>query len=446
MGEIVLIITLMIIIVSFCIKRECCIYIAMFFYLILPDYCALNLGNNLPTLTAPRCILILLTLLTVLKAKKFNIRHLKNSKVTKYFFIFILGETIVFAAHTNISQHVKEYFGIILENIIFIIMFINMIDTEEKIEKFVKMLVYLAGIVSIFSLIEPFTGINIAEYLDTGANESMLSVQYERLNIKRATFSLGHPICLAVFLGMLLPLIMYYIDKEGKFIYKLIFILAIASIVLTISRGPIAIIFAILLVYFIRMKKSEIKKYLLIISFSIILVILLCLLSNKLYETLSGTLESILKEIGLEVTTSESFGTNTNGAESRLNQWTALPNILDKYPLCGGGSYYIFRNDVIYERASGGTAILESIDCEYLSILINKGIIGFLGNIALYIGILKLLFSKPKNKLLNFLIFSFVGALICYITVCQLTTYKIFWTIIGIIIVEKSILNSKKEG
>ena len=444
MGEVILFSTIIFLLIIFFYKREKYIYVLMFFYLILPEYCAISIGSNLPTLTASRCLLILFILTTIIEKKKLKINILKETNSYKYFMLFFICETIVFLKHINITEHIKEYLGIILENFIFLLLLISHVDTKEKIDKFIKMLIFLATIVGIFSIFEVISGINLSSYLNTGANTSIMNIAYERLNIIRATFSLGHPICLAIFMGMLLPIVIYKINTSNKRHLKITLILTLLVIFLTISRGPIIIITVFLAYMFVFMSTKEKNKYLVLIFFSIMILILCLLISSNISDIFFGTVKSIFKEIGFEVNV-DNFGGNTNGTDSRLRQWTALPKIIKQYPLCGGGSYYIFRNQVSYIRANGEISYLRSIDCEYLSLLINKGIIGFLGTIAFYIGILNISLKNPKSNLLKYLSYSYCIALASYITVCQLTTFKMFWTIIALIIIEKSLILRKEN-
>lgn len=444
MGKVILFLVIIFLSILFFYKKNSYVYALMFFYLILPEYCALSIGNNLPTLTASRCLLILFIITTIIEKKNLKINVLKRTNSYKYFIIFFICETIVFLKHVNVTEHVKEYLGILLENFIFLLLLVTYIDSREKVEKFIKMLVFLATIVGIFSIFEVISGINISNFLNTGVNTSIINVAYERLNINRATFSLGHPICLAIFMGMLLPIIIYRINIFNERYLKFVLIIVLLTIFLTISRGPIIIIALFLMYMFLLMNSKEKNKYIVIIFFSILILIVGILANENISNIFLGTIKSIFREIGFEIEV-DNFGGNTNGTDSRLRQWTALPEVLKKYPLCGGGSYFIFRNQVPYTRANGAIAYLRSIDCEYLSLLINKGILGFIGIMFFYLGILNISIKKPKSSLLKYLSYSYCIALACYVTVCQLTTFKMFWTIISLIIIEKSLILRKEN-
>lgn len=446
MGEIFLFSVIILLILIYFIDKKKYIYCLMFFYLILPDYCAISLGTMLPTLTASRCLLILLLITTIVSQKgKISLKAIIDAKISGALMFFIMTETIVFLAHINISEHIKEYFGFVLEIVMFLILYTNNIKNSEENENMIKTMATLATIVSIFSILETITGINFAEFLDTKVNSGIISVNYTRLNLRRATFSLGHPISLAVYMGMLVPIVMYCIKKYKDKKYTYILILSIITIILTISRGPIFIVFLFLTIIFINMNKQEKNRYAKLIIITIIITILLCLLSDKVYNTLAGTFGAVFKELGFAIEISDDFGANENGTASRFEQWTALPNVLRKNLFCGGGQSYIMRENVSYKRADGRISNLYSLDCEYLAVLINKGIIGFLGLVIFYMTIFKRLLVKNKSsKLIKYLLYSFTIALTCYLSVCQLTTNKMFWTIIALIIVEKSNINRKE--
>lgn len=444
MGLYFLIVALVILIFIYLFKRDSYIYGVLFFYLILPDYCAISLGESLPTLTASRCILILLLITTCISKKNISFKLINKSGFFRYLAMLFLTETCVFFAHLDVIEHIKDYLGFIVENILFLVLFANNVDSGIKVEKVIDLLCMMTAIISVAAIIETTTGINIAEYFSTGANDSIMMVNYERLNVRRATFSLGHPICLAVYMGMLVPLIMYKIKNNSNIKYKLYFVLTLITIILTVSRGPIFIVLLYVMFYFCIMRKAERRKYELLIFFGIFAIIIVCLISDKVWNTIYGTFGSILKEFGVNIQL-ENFGANASGTDSRVAQWTAAPKVLEEKFLFGGGDQYIFREKVSYTRPNGDTAYLRSIDCEYLAVIIDKGIIGFIGYCIFYFGILKKLLFTTKSDRLKYFLYSYGIALLCYVTVCQLTTIKMFWCIIALIFVERGLLYIERE-
>ena len=436
MGTIVFIILILFFIYMFFRKNESVLYIFIFLYPILPEYFAISLGERLPLLTASRCLAILLIFFTLLKNKKISFKYLKDTKFSRVLWVFFIAETVNFIAHNNISENLKEYLGVILENILLVIILVMNIDTEEKKEKCIKAIVFSGGVVFLLSIIEPFLNINLAEFLDTGASDTLLKVTYQRMSLKRATFSFGHPISLAVYSIMIIPLVMYCIDKYNKWIYKIIFMLGICTVLFTISRGQILICALLLITMFLGMKKDERKKYFLLIVLSIIAIIMVCILNKNLMNSFLNIIYSVLNTFGLNFKI-ENFGDNEN-ALGRFDQLSMLPQVLDKYLLFGGGEGYIKRNLVYVYSLSGDVYRAVSIDCEYISTLIGKGLLGLFSHIYLYYSIIRAYIKQNiKSKLSKALFYSFLGAFLSYFTVNQLTTNRIFWLLFCFVIIEK---------
>ena len=445
MASILLIAVIVVSIVIFIKNNDNFIYFFVFFYPILPEYFALKLGNSLPLLTASRCLIILMFLFTLVRTKKISFRYIKATKFSRVLIVYFIFSTINFLVHNNNLENLKQYFGVILENIILVVILVMNINTQEKKEKCVKAMVFSAGLVFILSIVEPFTGINLAEFLDTGVSKEVLQAKYERMNMFRATFSFGHPICLAVYAIMILPIVMYCIDKYNKIIYKIIFLLNILCILLTISRGQILITALLLIVMFIFMKKEERRKYYLLLFSSFCLLILGCILSEQLFNSIINIIYSALNAIGFNFNIVD-FGTNEN-AMGRFDQLTMLPQVLDKYFFFGGGENYIKNNLVYVYSATGEVYRAVSIDCEYISILIGKGVIGLVYNLYLYFSILKCsIKSKVRSKLSKALFYSFLGAFMSYFTVNQLTTNRIFWLLLCFVIVESYQSKNRREN
>lgn len=435
MASALLIILIVIGILVFIKNNDNFLYFFVFFYPILPEYFALKMGDSLPLLTASRCLILMMFFFTLLRTKKINFKYIKETKFSRVLIVYFIFSTINFLVHSDNPENLKEYFGIILENIILVFIVVMNINTEEKKEKCIKTIVFSAGMVFLLSAIEPFTGVNIAEFLDTGASETVLQAKYERMNMYRATFSFGHPICLAVYTIMILPIVMYCIDKYNKIIYKLIFLLNILCILLTISRGQILIAALLLVVMFIFMKKEERRKYYLLLFSSFCVLIFGCIVSEEVLNNFMNIIYSVLNAIGFNFNIVD-FGTNEN-AMGRFDQLTMLPQVLDKYFFFGGGQNYIKNNLVYVYSATGEVYRAVSIDCEYISILIGKGVVGLFYNLYLYFSILKCTIqSKVNSKLSKVLFYSFLGAFMSYFTVNQLTTNRIFWLLLCFVIVE----------
>lgn len=435
-------------------KKENFIYVFMFLYPILPEYFAININPSLPLLTAARCLFVLLIIFTIIN--KFKFKELKNEKNklkyikehlinlkslidTKFIIALIVlfvGETINFISHHNIRNNYKEYFKIIVENILAVIVLLMNIDTREKKEKCIKILVIAAGVVFTFSIIESIFGINLAEFLDTGASNTVLKVTYYRLEKRRATLSFGHPIALSLYVVMILPFIVYCVEKYEKWLYKAIYVLGIWTLLFTMTRGQIIIGGALIITMFFFLQKKHRKQYVIL---TVLAVISACIINYKIIYVFLNIIYSVLNMFGCNFKV-ENWGENQNGFD-RFDQMSMISEVTKDTPatqsIVGGGESYIERNVVQVTRANGTQYQAVSIDNQYLELFINKGIIGLICNAFVYLFLIFMFVkTKVKTDLSKTLLLSTIVTLISYFTTCQLTTNRFFGILVCLIILE----------
>ena len=450
MATILLFMIIFIALILLIIKKEYLLYYFVFLYPILPEYLAISISSSLPLFTASRILLIILMVATFSRGKvKIKKNIFKEKYFGKAFLFYICCETVVAIAHISEMASIKTYISVILENVIFYYVLLIHINSKRKFEGCMKALLCGAALVFTMGMLEPITKVNLAAtFLDTGSRETLLMSSYVRYDSVRAVFSFGHAIALGVYCIALLPLIMYKINQTKKIQFYLLYLLGIICLIMTMSRGVIAIFGVLFGISLFKLNRNERMGYWKILGVGIISGFLLIVLSPEMFSVAQETVFATLNAFGGKFTVSDSGG-NDYAVLSRFSQFSMLPQVLKKYPLFGGGTGYIFNND-IFVYAGSRRFIAESIDMEYLSMLINRGIVGFLGGTGLYITLLKLSHRMSKiykDRLCNAFFYSFLSIILAYFTVAQLTTGRILWMLIVLFISYRRIfLNDSKRG
>lgn len=245
------------------------LWIFFAFYIILPDYFAIEITPSFPLLTASRFILLLLIIKCIINMKI-------SLHIDKYFFAYatILIAVNLFHLLTNSGDAAKAIISVLFEQILMYIVLRNLITSKSALINGLNLIVKTSGVVSILAILEATTSINVFYFLET-TNREMLQASYERLGLLRAEASFGHPVYFAVYLVCVLPLTLYFFEKENKKIYALIAILNIIALFCSGSRGGLVAL-AVIVIISIFLKRNKIKlqyiKYLIAIT-PIILII-----------------------------------------------------------------------------------------------------------------------------------------------------------------------------
>ena len=196
---------------------------------------------------------------------------------------------------------------------------------NEDIKKFFKLLVIIAVINSVYALFQMYTNFGfILTYLDNGR--------------KMASGMCGNPNFFGSLIVTVISIITcnFLIDKE-KLNYKkiLLLILLFVSLINSESTGPILtyIIFLILLIIFIYIKKYRvIKKILILITILIVSYLTLIIMNNTF----------IVNEEGIKVNKNETSissitETMDSGGNGRLKIWENTLDIIKDNPIIGVG-------------------------------------------------------------------------------------------------------------
>lgn len=413
-------------------NRNLLLYYFVFLYPILPEYLSISFSRALPLFTASRMLLLIMVLSLFFKRKvKLKIFRKKTFGIALLF--FIVCETLVFLAHIGDGESVKAFVGILLENIIFLIVMVNLIDSKRKFEVCLKTLLMAAGFVFVMGILESITQYNLAlTFLNTGMRDDYLISNYERFNSVRAAFTFGHALALAVYCVALLPFVMYKINTTKKAIYYILFELGLGCLLLTMSRSIILIYAVIFIISLVQLNKQTRKGYWKILGTTVVLGFVIVIAVPSLFAILRDTVLGTLNTLGAHFSVS-SAGLNEEAMLSRFAQLTLISQVASDHLLFGIGNGSL-KSAGLRVILSDRSFKARSIDIEYLSLFIRGGIVGLLGGVTLYLGLLKTIWrrkKRDKNPLVKAFFLSFICILLSYFAVAQLTTTNILWLLIA---------------
>lgn len=369
------------------------------FYLILPEYFAIELSSSFPLLTVSR--ILILSLFLVLFYQKYVSLQLYPPFVV--YVVIIMGVNLVHL--TDTMESVKAIISIIIEQLFLFILLNSLISSIEEIKKGLDIVVKVSGVICIAAIFEVLTGFQMFHLLNT-VNREMLQSSYERLGFLRAGSAFGHPVYFAVYCICILPFSLYFYENTNKKMYLVIAVLNIIGMFCSGSRGAI-VAFAILCLSMIVLKKfSVIITYIRKILFLFPCFIAICLFVPQVTEKVFGLIKSILAAFGAEYVV-EGFGQNATGMQSRMMQFTGLRWLKEHGALVFGfGPKSHTRGLISYiNPVSGNWNVSTTIDIGYLGYIFHYGIIGLMGYLIFYFFLFRKCLEKSnemqKDNLFN---------------------------------------------
>lgn len=428
-------------------KNKLSFFAVIFFalYMVLPEYFALELSSSLPLITGSRILLILLLIYYVAKNDwKIHFKIFYNDGCKKYFviyFVCMIITNLYYALSTK--EAIKELFIIILEELVVLWLIVKIVNTREKMDKVLKIIAISSAITAIISIIGTITGNNLFYYLNT-VSRKMLMASFYRLGFIRAEAGFGHAVYYALYCIMMIPICMYLLEKEkNNCIYIICFALNIIGLVLANSRGPL-LIFACMSIYmFCRKKTSLIQKYIPMLFLSIILIIFLFLTNDKIENFVKNIFISLTNVFKTNVVSIEDYGGNDgNGIDSRLNQYSMVQYAMKKNFLFGlGANAHIRGVQMWYNTYTERWQLTNTYDVGYFLIICTYGIIGLLGNLVLYYGIIINTFKSKfkRDSIIEMFKYIFIIYFLGLFAVTGIN--NVFWIILSLFIAYLNILN-----
>lgn len=417
--------------------KDYILYAFVMFYPIMPEYFALDLGSSIPLLTMSRILIGILTVyafVTKQLSSKIRIRLSgAEGKLTRYLILFFMVEVLVALPHFSASDSLKEMILSLLEKGWVLYLLNQLINTEKKLHNCVKYMTIASVIVCLGGLMETVTGSNPFYMLATASRELTMA-NYTRLGVTRAEATLGHPISFSVYLLLIIPFVMYYCDKKNNKKMWVLLLLTVVALFATISRASI-LVFLVMFLWMMKEKRAKIRaryrSMLLLLGYAAVVAVIL---APNILELVGQILMSLMNVLGASFEL-DSFGRNATGVASRLWQVQLVTYTLETFPLFGGGANYIYNHDVLISNGSR-YVVATSIDNEYLLTLIDKGLLGLIAKLVLYIGLLVMAWKhRSRDQLGQAFAYAFGMYFISIIAVCELTSAKMLWIVIALFMV-----------
>ncbi len=430
--------------------RDIVLSLFFIFYLIMPEYFALEISTTFPLITVSRCILILLLLCTIFKN---NIRL--NIPSCMIVFLILICIVDLYHLSDNPTQSIKSLFSLLVEQFLLFIALYNLIRTKEMVIKSLKLLVLTSGVMSALGCFETISGINLFYYLNTITRDT-LQASYMRMGVMRAETSFGHPVFYSVYLVCLFPFAVYFFQKTREKKYLVIIILNLIALVCTETRGAyLAFVIVLLSMGFYfrgalkRIRAKSIITFILIVAIAIVITFILV---PQLFTYLRNLVSSTLASFGLNISVSANFGSNVEGVNSRLEQLTGLRwQWMHNAMLFGFGPSSHQYGKIAY-FINGAWRVRGTIDIGYLGYILQYGILGGIGYAVFYITLWVKAVRRAKLVRTDNLYKTFVCFFVAYfaLLLTSMGNFTLFWLFASLFLIyikldtsEESLIRSK---
>ena len=431
----------------YCLYKKKYLYLFIPCMLFLPEYYGLELSEKLPIITVTRIMFVIFYIYAFinrkrnLSVKEVNIKALPKEYLlfAGYFFFRIVANLYYI---TTYGQAAKTILSVIFEQFFFLIA-VYMLDPDQKeINTLLKVLVWSATVLFFLGVLESFTFVRPFDQLYT-VSRDMLNIYYVRLGLLRSTTTMAIPNRFGNMCVMVLPMILYLYESTGKKLYFLSLFLNVMAIIHSGCRSDMIFFVAICFIYFVWVIRTRNRrKDFLIHSCILVLTVVvfagaLSFASKEAGYYYSGTVKSLLNEVGFNYDLSEDapsegsgYGNNQSGGSvSRIRQFTGIEYALSQNPLFGLGSGAQVRKQVKYFMF-GDWYEVPTIDVGLVEILMTEGITGFIGYCCLILAVIIVLIRKktcPSQRFCSLLAFSY---LLCTLSTANMPEFMMVITMI----------------
>lgn len=413
-----------------------CLWLMAALYIILPTYFAFEVSSFLPSFTGSRIVLLLTLIILMLVRKKVKIPKVKEMKMIWSTSIMLVLVNILHLSDSG-SYAIKAIFSILLENVILVLVLYNLVDTKDKLNRFIKIMVVTSSVITCLATVEFLTGYNVF-YLLTTTSRTVYQASYIRSGMTRAEASFSHSVYYGVYCSCMLPFSLYLYENTKNKKYLLCGLLNVLGTLMSGSRGQMVTCFVTTFLMLCKKRADLKRKYFRAIVLTLIPAAILIVFVPGVFAYINENVKSILNIIGFNFNISSDFGINIGGLDSRTIQLTGIRwLIINGAFWLGLGSLASARGLVSYYWASYGWQTVKSIDVGYVGWFLEYGLIGAIAYFALFLSVTWIAFRKSNDKNIVNIINPFKWFMICYLLNLLSSTGmdKLLWVALGLLVV-----------
>ncbi len=386
-------------------------------------------------LTGLRTKLFLLVCIVLIAYKG----KIKIHKIPIFYWIYF-GIYVICSIYHFWTKSILNHIYMIMCIIGTVYFILEVIDTEQKFQIALDMILLIFSVYALLGIIEAITKINIFDIL-TGTSVEYFGANELRFGIARNRGAFGVSINNSMILCMILTLTIYKGIREKKRKYIIPYILLLFDIFLTISRT--AWIFVIIIHIFIFLSLGTYKKMNVLMQIIIVGIAIMAVLSMFMPTFFGNFLDISIKMVNSILGSLGNSDVQNDIGElgNRKELWVWVFAALKKHYVWGVGFAQQFSYNV-----DGWTK--ESIEITWLYLLYRIGAVGLIGYIIFQIGCIKLgVIEWIKNRKKKqetpsfyycFLILT-VGYFISQFAVAADPDLEIYYIIIGLVLAKKKI-------
>jgi len=408
--------------------------LTVFFLILLPNELCVELGADLPTITAFRAIILVVTFYSLYKGKlKEKCPKMPILNILIVIFFSKLA-SLIFAFKFAVSLNGIIVFAI--ETLLLFVILTKAVNDRQTIISIMYGACSAIFLIAILGLIERYTKFNPVDYI-VPSNDP----RFDPDKINSIYSTLAHPIHFGTALAMGWPICLYILDKQDNPLRKNLFFictfLIYGGLYFSGSRGP-WLGFCVALILLIVFKFPRIKQKTLFIVY---LVILILMMRPGIYETISGLWTATFDVERIE---GSSFYYRFELLKVAFREVIKFPERLAfGY---GDGSAQVMDLRGMLSYGSGREVNFWSWDNHFAVMLLHEGLIGLILHLILYFLIFYYLIKGikliPQERSLMIALIASNAVLIFMMTNVALFSPQlgfIFWTntAIGLILSQK---------
>ncbi|MFC1656342.1 O-antigen ligase family protein [Patescibacteria group bacterium] len=393
---------------------------------------SLEIGGNTVKISY---VLIILTLLAWLI--KGLVERRLTLKFNPAFIILGLFLLVSFVSMSNTPNIVRSFtvLSLIILMAIAMFLFINLVDTKQKLQLVVKTLFISAITVLAYGFLQ-----SIGDIVGLVPEVTGISARYSQsiLGFPRFQSTALEPLYFANYLfiplGLLIGMIAGNIGTQKSKSYQVILLfVCILALFLTVSRGGYLGFLVIILVFLlIRFRK--------VFTSRIISIFFKTSIALVLASILFFSITSLGNKAFLEIKNHLSLFSQKGSISERLGSYNEAIDLWRDHPVIGNGiaSFGPLVADHSYEQPEGGWPIVNN---EYLEILTEQGLLGLIIFIGFLIYISSLaywVYRFSEDRYLKYislgLFLAFIGIVIQYSLFSTLYIIHL-WALLALIII-----------